>query len=163
MRYLPCLTPTALPDGLPPYLPGNAPRRPEDAIDTLARAVWGEGRGRSVRTLEALAAVAVNRAALRRAPARPDALDIAAAALDPVAFPAWRAESDGREPMLAVTADDPLFAVALRIARLALSGALADPTQGATRFHPADGTAGWAAGRIPAVEIGGLLFYNDED
>jgi spore germination cell wall hydrolase CwlJ-like protein len=40
-----------------------------------------------------------------------------------------------------------------------LSGTLPDPTEGATHYHAAERLPRWALGRVPAAEIGGLVFY----
>jgi spore germination cell wall hydrolase CwlJ-like protein len=57
---------------------------------------------------------------------------------------------------------DPALAVCRRIARRAAAGALPDPTGGATHWHDAGALPGWALGRVPTAEIGGLVFYRPE-
>ena len=53
--------------------------------------------------------------------------------------------------------------VCRRIACRAAAGSLPDPTGGATHWHDAGALPGWALGRVPAAEIGGLVFYRPED
>lgn len=148
---------TGLPD-----TPGGPPLRPEDVADTLARTIWAEARDRSLRALEAMAAVVLNRARRGRLPGG-EALGagVAAVCLQPGAFVLGTPDHPDRAASLAVTAADPVFAVCLRIARVALAGALDDPTHGATHVHRIGESPPWAQGRAPAAELRGLLFYND--
>ena len=57
------------------------------------------------------------------------------------------------------TREDPAVAICQRIAARALSGALPDPTRGATHYHAADTLPRWAVGQVPVAEAGGLVFY----
>ncbi len=126
-------------------------------IDVLARTLWGEARGEGEAGMAAVAAVIVNRAR------RPGwwGRDIVEICKRPWQFSCWNAGDPNREKLLRVGNDDAAFAAALRIARLALAGALPDPTQGATHYHAAQIQPGWARGREPAARIGGHLFYSD--
>lgn len=133
-----------------------------DAVDTLARTVWGEARGEPVRGMEAVAAVIVNRVVL--AQRRGGAWwgdTIVAVCRKPWQFSCWNHDDPNRPKLMAVTAADPVFAACLRIARRAVAGVLEDPVQGATHYHARDVSPGWAAGLVPCAEIGDHLFYND--
>jgi len=103
------------------------------APESLALTLRAEAGGRPLRAIEALAALAVNRARLAMADAA------VAQALPP--------------------AGDPVLAMCRRVAGRAVAGALPDPTAGATHWHDADALPGWAVGRVPSAEIGGLMFY----
>lgn len=56
-------------------------------------------------------------------------------------------------------AADRDYMLALAALCRALAGAEADPTQGATRFHPHTECPGWTARETPRALIGGYLFY----
>lgn len=136
--------------------------RTDGAVDTLARTLWGEARGETVRAMEALAALVVNR--VRRARERGGwwwGGDVVAVCRKPGQFACWDAGVPERDGLLAVAPDDPAFAACQRIARRAVAGQLADPTGGATRVHRAGENPDWAQGRSACAEFGTLLFYND--
>jgi N-acetylmuramoyl-L-alanine amidase len=137
-----------------------------DATYLLARFLWDEARGESVRVREALAAAVVNqvrfwqeRAAQSDVGKRGvDEADAARAVLLVACLDrCWR--RDVRPPV----ADDPLFASCRRIARRAVNGALRDPTGGAVRFHRLGTTPLWAQALEPGPLIGPYLFYEDAD
>lgn len=163
---------TPLPnDASPPAAgPAAVPRlpapggRPEEAIDTLARTLWGEARGEPVRGIEAVAAVIVNRVAA--AAARGGFWwgdSVIAVCRKPYQFSCWNAGDPNRAKLLAVTQADPVFATCLRVARRAVAGVLTDPTRGATHYHRAGLHPTWASGHSPCAEIGAHLFYNTVD
>lgn len=158
--------------GTPPGTPAGFPARPRlvpeppdlppgsDAVDVLARTLWGEARGESVRGMEAVAAVVMNRVAAARAGrVRWWGRTVAEVCRAPWQFSCWNEGDPNRPRLLAVTAADPAFAAALRIARRAVAGTLGDPTGGATHYHRGGITPSWAAGRAPCAEIGRHLFY----
>ena len=162
------LKPESAPAAVPPQgpsadAPGDARGdASSDAVDTLARTLWGEARGESVRAMEAVAAVVMNR--VRRARDHGGwwwGGDVAAVCRLPGQFPCWDPDAPGRLGLSSVTAADPVFAVAQRIARRAVAGLLDDPTGGATHLHRADENPDWAQGRGACAGIGGFQFYND--
>lgn len=129
-------------------------------IDILARTIWGEARGESVRGMEAVAGVILNRA--RIAEDRGGfwwGRGIAEICCKPFQFSCWNANDPNRAKLLSVGSDDPHFAIAQRIATRALRGALADPTKGADHYHADGVTPDWAAGREGCVVIGRHVFY----
>jgi len=134
----------------------------EDAVDVLARTLWGEARGESVRGIEAVAAVVMNR--VRRARERGGwwwGGDVVSVCRKPLQFSCWNPDDPNRAKLLAVTPADPVFATCLRTARRAVAGLLPDPTEGATHYHRTGIHPAWAQGRCACVEIGRHLFYND--
>ncbi len=148
--------------------------------ETLARTLYAEAGARPVRAIEALAALAVNRAraAIPRPPRIPGAAPFARGGHARLAEPGPRALEDTcRDPFLfpsrnprhqdhtrlaAQAPGDAALAICRRVAARALSGALADPTGGATHWHPEERLPGWAVAREPVAEISGLTFYRIE-
>ena len=158
-------TPAATPATTAPPAPSTAPPAAggptEEAVDTLARTLWGEARGEPVRGIEAVAAVVVNR--VRRAERRGGHWwggSIVAVCRKPYQFSCWNANDPNRAKLLAVTAADPVFATCLRVARRAVAGLLPDPTGGATHYHRLGLHPSWATGHSPCAEIGRHLFYD---
>lgn len=128
-----------------------------DAIDVLARTVYGEARGEPVRGMEAVAAVVMNRVA------RPGwwGDDILSVCLRPAQFSCWNPSDPNRAVIEAAAPTDPVFAACLRISRRAAAGVLPDPVVGATHYHNRDAWPRWARGKAPCAEVGRHLFYND--
>jgi N-acetylmuramoyl-L-alanine amidase len=130
-------------------------------IDLFARTLWGESAGESVRGIEALAAVVMNRAALLPGRSLEDACR---------GFPCWSHDNPVRSRMLGLkvpdrggvaSSDALLFTTCLPIARRAAVGLIEDPTFGATRYHDRSTLPDWASGQEPVAEIGNRLFYAD--
>ena len=136
---------------------------PSDPVTVvLARTIYGEARGESVRGKEAVAAVILNR--VRRSRDRGGywwGNDITQVCLKPWQFSCWNDDDPNRPKVEAVSPRNRIFQSCLRIARRAVAGALVDPTDGATHYHGAAANPPWARGRAPGVEIGGHLFYAD--
>ncbi|EWY37496.1 hypothetical protein N825_17955 [Skermanella stibiiresistens SB22] len=152
-RLVPVATPTPV---------AEAAGADAGTIDILARTLWGEARTETLRGIEAVAAVVLNRAAL--APGVP------LAAICRL-FPCWGAEYPDRLKLATIqpagrgapgSTDALLFATCLRIARRAAAGLLDDPTGGATRYHESSILPDWTAGLSVRAEIGDRLFYRDE-
>jgi N-acetylmuramoyl-L-alanine amidase len=150
------------------------------ATETLALTLRAEAGELPVRAIEALAALVVNRARLAAADetarlrfspgATADATAAAAWPLllgrvcrAPFLFACWNPRDPRHATLGEAPEGDPTLAACRRIARRAASGILPDPTGGATHWHSADTLPGWALGRIPASEIGGLVFYRPGD
>ena len=162
-------------DGKP--LEGNPyteTRKPSQETITL-RAEAGE---RPIQAIEALAALVVNRARLatrdetarlRFAPGAKAEMTAAWPLLlgrvcrAPFLFACWNPRGPRHAALGEAPECDPILATCRRIARRAASGTLPDATVGATHSHAAASLPGWALGRIPAAEIGGLVFYRPGD
>lgn len=138
------------------------PAQPGSAVDVLARTLWGEARGESVRGKEAVAAVVINR--VRRARARGGYWwggSVVEVCRRPWQFSCWNDGDPNATKCAAVTVEDRNFRACLRIARRAVAGVLDDPTGGATHYHHRAVVPPWTRGRVPSAEIGNHLFYND--
>lgn len=131
-------------------------------IDILARTIYGEARGESVRGKEAVACVILNR--VNRAKQRSGywwGNSVKQVCLKPWQFSCWNENDPNRDKILSVEAGHKVFDTCLRIARRALSGCLEDPTDGATHYHNENVNPPWARGKPACAEIGRHLFYND--
>lgn len=132
-----------------------------DPVEVLARTIYGEARGESVRGKEAVAAVILNR--VRKAEQRGGwwwGHDVVSVCLKPWQFSCWNPSDPNRARILAVTPASKSFGTCLRVARRALSGVLEDPTRGATHYHNHLVHPPWAWNHVPSAEIGGHLFYS---
>lgn len=132
------------------------------AVDTLARTLYGEARGELVRGKEAVAAVVMNR--VRRAQERGGwwwGTGVVEVCRKPWQFSCWNENDPNRAKIEDAAESDREFASCVRIARRAVMAALEDPTQGATHYHAKGATPPWTTGRTPSAAIGNHLFYND--
>lgn len=116
-----------------------------------APGVPGVPQARSnVRAMEAIAAAILNRADLERT-----------RGMGATCFKRVCTETIASAPNGPGLENSPLFPIATRIAKRALAGALADPTDGATRFHPRSSFPDWAQGRTPTAEFGEHVYYRE--
>ncbi|MBT4769295.1 MAG: cell wall hydrolase [Rhodospirillaceae bacterium] len=158
----------------PPRLsPAPAPekkrRRREtkkEAVDILARTLYGEARGEGVSGLEAVASVVMNRLTIADKKAAQGARhwwgnDAGEICGRPFQFSCWNEGDPNRAVIAALQPGDKLFDCCRRIARRAVNGVLEDKTRGATHYHAQGVFPSWARGKAPSVEIGHHLFYND--
>lgn len=141
------------------------------AEELLARILYAEAGARPVRAIEALACLALNRAraVLAGAEARtrfadgaaPETLARALIAVlrAPFQFPVRHVSHERHAHFSKPIEGDPALAVCRRIAGRAMLGALRDATGGALLWHDALRQPGWALGRVPTLESGGLDFY----
>lgn len=141
------------------------------ASELLARVLYAEAGERPARAIEALAALACNRARAARACPQ-SALRYAGGAVPvsapramiavlraPFQFPS-RHPRHPLHPRFAMPAEqDRALALCRRIAARALAGALPDATGGALLWHDDTRLPRWALGRIPTAVWGGLAFY----
>lgn len=138
-------------------------RQIERDTDILARTIYGEARGELVRGQEAVAAVIINR--VRRARDRGGRYwwgsTIEEVCTKPWQFSCWNAKDPNRGKIVDVTPENRIFQTCLRVARRAVSGTLADTTNGATHYHTKGIRPAWSRRRSPCVEIGQHQFYND--
>ena len=135
--------------------------------DILARTLHAEAAGCALRGVEALAALVLRRARLAMACdearlrfaqgtlARDAPAMIVAVCRAPFQFGCWR---PGGAAWVAVP-ENAHLAMCRRVAARALAGALPDMAPGATHWHKAQSLPGWAVGRMPLAEAGGLALY----
>ena len=129
-----------------------------NAIDTMARTIWGEARGEGAQGMRAVACTVVNRV---KAPGW-WGRDVESVCLKPFQYTCWNTNDPNREKLLAVTEDDGQFALAKLIAEQAVKGGLTDITKGATHYYKKGTTTPfWARGMQPCAEIGRHLFFNN--
>lgn len=133
-------------------------------IDVLARTLWGEARGEGDQGMAAVAAVVLNRVAVAESRAGYWwGNDIISVCQKPYQFSCWNRSDPSYLRLQDVTEKDIYFATALRIARRAVTGALADPTNGATHYHADYVAPHWAKGQKPTAVIGHHIFYRLEN
>jgi spore germination cell wall hydrolase CwlJ-like protein len=132
----------------PGPVPATALRPDGRALSCLAEAIYFEARGTGTKGEAAVAHVVVNRA---RNPKFPGS--VCGVVGDGCQF-SYRC--DGRPENLAVRTDrDAAFATAKAV----LTGAVADPTNGALFFHASRIRPGWFETRTRVGEIGNHVFY----
>ena len=129
----------------------------DEAVDILARTLWGEARGEGVVGMAAVAAVVRNRCAKGGWWGS----GIKGICLKPKQFSCWNEGDPNRERLPKLGDGDAFFMAAKVVAELAVAGALADITAGATHYHASRVKPSWARGRQPCCSIGNHLFYND--
>lgn len=132
------------------------------ALDILARTLWGEARGEGQAGMSAVANVVCNRVAYARAQRGHDywwGNTLVRVCQKPFQFSCWNENDPNRAQLLRVDTDDPVFVLALRIARWAATGSLPDATGGATHYHALSVAPKWALGQTPTAVVGRHVFY----
>ena len=127
-------------------------------VDVVARTIWGEARGEGERGMHAVANVIINRAKKGgwwgNTPVE--------VCLKPQQFSAWNRNDPNFDLARKVTAQDPVFRLALEIAGRAIAGTLPDITGGATHyFNPEVVMPSWASALNYIADIGKHRFYGD--
>lgn len=133
----------------------NAALKKERDIDTLARTIWGEARGEGNAGMQAVANVVMNR--VRHGGWWGN--DIEAVCRKPFQFSCWNKDDPNCALLPSIDEKDIHFATALRIARRAACGVLADITDGADHYHAAGIYPLWSRGEKPVAVIGRHIFY----
>jgi spore germination cell wall hydrolase CwlJ-like protein len=140
------------------------------ASELLARVLLAEAGHRALPAVEALAAVAMNRARLVLAGGQAVARFAGGEAAEtlpraviavvraPFQFPA-RHPRHPRHALFAAPPEGAALAMCRRVAARAVAGSLPDATGGALWWHDGARLPAWAAGRVPVREAGGLVFY----
>ena len=136
----------------------------KDAVDVLARTLWGEARGEGEAGMIAVAAVVLNRIRVSQEHGGRywwgrDAISVCRAKAQ---FSCWNPGDPNRAKLLAVDDHDPEFRLARDVAERALAGRIEDPTFGATTYKVASlpWPYAWGTPRLPLVTIGKHAFYN---
>lgn len=130
-------------------------------IDVLARTIFGEARGEPQEGLEAVACVVMNRVKVAKAKGGKYwwGNDIISVCQKPYQFSCWNKSDPSYQRLINVTDKNIHFATALRIARRAVYGVLADNAYGATHYHADYVSPFWAVGEKPVKIIGRHIFY----
>lgn len=132
----------------------------EHQIDVVARTLWGEARGEGDDGMVAVANVIMNRV---KSPISWWGATPGTVALKKWQFSVWNDNDPNRVLIENVTDDDPQFARALQIAKMAVEGDLPDLTGGATHYHTPAVNPPWASS--PNVKfiktIGNHRFYRE--
>jgi spore germination cell wall hydrolase CwlJ-like protein len=135
-----------------------------DALDTLARTLWGEARGEGEAGMIAVAAVIRNRIDISAAHAGAYwwGRDWASVCRAKSQFSCWNPGDPNRAKLLAVGDGDSSFRLAKQVAEQAIADRIDDPTFGATHYKVASlpWPYGWGHFREPLIQIGNHAFYN---
>lgn len=126
-----------------------------NAVDILARTLWGEARGEGRRGMHAVANVIANRANNPRWWGQ----DFISVCKAPWQFSVWNPDDVNLPKLLGVTQDDPQFRTALELAQLAVMGELEDITNGADHYHTHGVNPLWSQGQKPVASIGNHKFF----
>lgn len=132
-------------------------RNRDEAIDVLARTLWGEARGESPQGRIAVANVIMNRVKNPGWWGR----TVTGVCLKPKQFSAWNHDDPNRQKLLSVTPSDHVFAECLHIARKAVDGELEDNTNGADHYMVASitGRITWDDDMLETARIGNHVFF----
>lgn len=133
----------------------------ELAVDVLARTLWGEARGEGTAGMEVVASVILNRVQVAQDKGGQYwwGNDIISVCQKPYQFSCWNRSDPNYRRLLEVTDSNIHFATAIRIARRAVVGTLADSTQRATHYHADYIAPSWARGQTPTLTLGRHIFY----
>jgi N-acetylmuramoyl-L-alanine amidase len=132
-------------------------RNRDEAIDVLARTIWGEARGESREGKIAVANVIMNRVARGTWYGR----TVPHVCLKTKQFSCWNYDDPNREKLLAVPDTDPVFMECKEIATKAVDRELPDITGDATHYMVASITdrVEWDDNMKPTVRIGAHQFF----
>ena len=135
-----------------------------DAVDVLARTLYGEARGEGEIGMIAVASVVLNRVreSLEIGGIHWWGRDIVSVCRARAQFSCWNPGDPNRAKLLAVDLSDPDFRLARKVAEDAVAGRLDDPTFGATSYKVASlpWPYSWGHFRTPLTTIGKHAFYN---
>ena len=138
----------------------NVPQGALD-IDVLARTIWGEARGEGSIGMQAVANVVMNRALISELKGGHYwwGNSVVQICQRPYQFSCWNKDDPNYRQLLAAESDDPLFAMAIRLSRLAIDHILDDVTKGATHYHAAGISPHWTRNEKPCAVVGRHIFY----
>ncbi len=137
----------------------------KQAIDILARTIFGEARGEGLKGQEAVASVIINRVQHAQKSKKQFQRgywwghDVVSVCLKPYQFSCWNADDPNAAYIQSIDEGHAVFEQCLRVARRAVKGLLIDLTQGATHYHTNAILPHWAKGQTPTVTIGDHVFY----
>ncbi|MCC3859776.1 cell wall hydrolase [Pseudemcibacter aquimaris] len=128
----------------------------KNAIDLMARTMWGEARSEGNIGMQAVGNVIMNRANNGKVW---DGVSIVGVITKDNQFSAWNIGDPNREKMLTVNDNDPVFRNALRIAEQLVNGELGDITDGADHYHTIFISPYWADEMEFIKDINNHRFY----
>jgi spore germination cell wall hydrolase CwlJ-like protein len=126
-----------------------------EAIDVMARTIFGESRGEPFVGQVAVGHVIYNRAL---APSWWGD-DIKSVCLKPKQFSCWNEDDPNRDMCMTATLRDPRFQKAYAAACMVVSREWVDVTHGATHYHADYVHPSWAEDLSMTTKIGSHLFY----
>ncbi|MGD9637827.1 MAG: cell wall hydrolase [Alphaproteobacteria bacterium] len=124
----------------------------------LAKTIYGMSHNDSLKMMEAMACVAINR--VKKSSSNTKLTTIC---MDSKLFSCWDKHSYDYFLLNNIPKDDKAFDICKRISLKKLHNAVDDITKGATIFHDVFEYPLWARGKAPCLEIGDKLFYNNID
>lgn len=130
----------------------------DDAIDLVARTLYGEARREPPETRVAIAEVVYNRA-IQRSPRF--GLSVEAVCRQPDQFSCWNPGDPNRGRTLSISLCDPEIADCVTIARDLVAGRVGGLTLGADHFHHRRVSPYYSRQHAPCAQIGNYVFFND--
>lgn len=130
----------------------------DDAIDLVARTLYGEARREPSETRFAIAEVVYNRA-IQRSPRF--GLSVEAVCRQPDQFSCWNPGDPSRSRTLSISLADPEIAECVTIARDLVAGRVGGLTLGADHFHHRRVSPYYSREHAPCAQIGNYVFFND--
>ncbi|MDF1791072.1 MAG: cell wall hydrolase [Thalassobaculaceae bacterium] len=130
----------------------------DDAIDLVARTLYGEARREPPETRSAIAEVVYNRA-MKRSPKY--GLSVEAVCRQPDQFSCWNPGDPHRSRTLSISLCDPEIADCVTIARDLIAGRVSGLTLGADHYHHRRVYPYYSRDRAPCAQIGNYVFFND--
>lgn len=131
---------------------------PTDAVDVVARTIFGEARNGPAEIRHAIAEVIYNRAA-QRSPRF--GMSVEAVCRMPGQFSCWNPGDPHRARTLTIALDDPAIGDCVAIARDLLAGRVGTLTRGADHYHHHRVYPTYSRERTPCARIGNYVFFND--
>jgi len=127
--------------------------------DLLARCIWGEARGESIRGKLAVAHVVLNRVNARSYYGG----SIKEVILKPLHFSCFNENDPNLARILCLDSSNPDFAYCRAVADISLLAGNPDPTGGATHYHAAGTRPSWVGSPQMKFlcQIGNHLFYRE--
>lgn len=130
----------------------------DDAIDLVARTLYGEARREPPETRFAIAEVVYNRA-IQRSPKF--GMSVEAVCRQPEQFSCWNPGDPHRTRTLSISLADPEIAECVTIARDLVAGKVGGITLGADHYHHRRVSPYYSRQHAPCAQIGNYVFFND--
>lgn len=130
----------------------------DDAIDLVARTLYGEARREPPETRFAIAEVVYNRAIKRSSRF---GLSVEAVCRQPNQFSCWNPGDPNRGRTLSISLADPEIADCVTIARDLVAGRVGGLTLGADHYHHRRVSPYYSRTHAPCAQIGNYVFFNN--